>query len=186
MNHFRTVAVAVAASAATLLAACSSSGSGGGVVAAAKHTTSAPGSAEAVAAGGGDGSFDSKTVDVCRLLSGSQATAAAGVHYVSTTASRNMCNYVGADQNNNFFIIVFTNASGNAQWTDELSTLKSDCGATPKPLSGAGERSAGCGTEIGTQAGSNIIDVHGADMSGSEPGFPRSLKLAKAVAAALK
>jgi hypothetical protein len=103
----------------------------------------------------------------------------------AATESGQMCSYATTKAPIPMFIIIMPGAGATA-WSGELQTLEQDCGAEPiKLISGAGDRAAGCGTEIGVQDGSRIIDVHGGDPLGTGNAFPKSIDVAKAVIAAL-
>jgi hypothetical protein len=160
------------------LAACGGS-SPGGQAAASAGTANRPAS---TAAAGGTAS----AVHACSLLSAAQASAIGGEHYTSATESSggSMCSYATTTAPIPLFIII-SSGSGTAAWKEELGTMEEDSGSAPVTLSGVGDRAAGSGTEIGVQDGSYIIDVHGGDPTGTGTGFPKSIKMAKAIIAAL-
>lgn len=97
-----------------------------------------------------------------------------------------MCSYATTDAPIPLFIIITPRSSGTAAWNSELSTMEEDAGSPPVKLSGAGDRAAGGGTEIGVQDGSYIIDVHGGDPLGTGGAFPKSIGLANVIIAGLK
>jgi hypothetical protein len=175
-----TLAVAAGSLAALGVAACGGGSAGG--PAASSSSGSAAATAQATAAAAGAAS----PVSACSLLSAAKASAVVGVTYsaATETESGQMCSYPTTTAPIPMFIIISPGAGATA-WSGELQTLEDDCGATPIKLSGAGDRAAGCGTEIGVQDGSRIIDVHGGDPLGTGNAFPKSIDVAKAVIAAL-
>jgi hypothetical protein len=181
-----TLAVAAGSLAALGVAACSSgsagSGSAGSLAGTPSSAPAAAGAQATVQAGG------ASTVHACALLTAAKASAVVGVHYSSATESGagDMCSYATTDAPIPLFIIITPRSSGTAAWNSELSTMEEDAGSPPVKLSGAGDRAAGGGTEIGVQDGSYIIDVHGGDPLGTGGAFPKSIGLANVIIAGLK
>jgi hypothetical protein len=128
--------------------------------------------------GGGSG------VDVCSLLSAAQASAIVGVTYSQAQSQNDMCNYLpGAGAPSGMFIIV--SSTDEQPWTQAMSILQEDGGASPSPVSGVGDKAAGSGTQFDVLDGKWIIDVHGGDPLGQSGDFSKSTALAKAIIAAL-
>lgn len=162
--------------------ACSGGSSLGG------STASGSGSGGPAADAGQPSAAANSSVNVCALMSAKQASSIVGVHYPKALPSHNMCSYTPTNAPIGMFIIIFPNSGSTAAWKEQLATLQEDGGAKPIALSGAGERAAGCGTEIGVQVGDDIIDVHGGDPNGTGTGadpFPKSIAIAKAIASEL-
>jgi hypothetical protein len=176
------LAVAAGSLAALGVTACHS-GAASSAAAPSSGGESTPAAAQATAAAAGT---TAGTVHACSLLSAAQASAAVGVTYTSATeaSSGQMCSYATTAAPIPMFIIVSPGA-GTAAWNGELATLEEDAGSKPITLSGAGDRAAGCGTEIAVQAGGYIIDVHGGDPLGTGNAFPKSIAVAKVIIAAL-
>lgn len=175
-----TLAVATGSLAVLGVTAC------GGGSAGSSATSSSSGSAAAGAQATAAAVGAAGPVRACTLLSAAKASAVVGVQYSSATETESgqMCSYATTTAPIPMFIIIMPGA-GAAAWSGELQTLEEDCSAAPIKLSGAGDRAAGCGTEIGVQDGSRIIDVHGGDPLGTGNAFPKSIDVAKAVIAAL-
>jgi hypothetical protein len=180
-----TLAVAAGSLAALGVTACHSGAASSAAAPAAPSSgggsSPAAGQATAVAAG-----TTAAAIHACSLLSAAQASAAVGVTYTSATeaSAGQQCSYATTTAPIPMFIIVSPGA-GTAAWTGELATLREDAGSAPITLSGAGDRAAGCGTEIAVQSGGYIIDVHGGDPLGTGHAFPKSIAVAKVIIAAL-
>jgi hypothetical protein len=173
-----TLGAATAILAAFSLAGCGGS-SPGSQAAASAATANQPAS---TAPAGGTAS----AVHACSLLSAAKASAIGGVRYTSATESSggSMCSYATTTAPIPLFVIISPGA-GTAAWKAELGTMEEDSGSPPVTLTGVGDRAAGSGTEIGVQDGSYIIDVHGGDPTGTGAAFPKSIKMAQAIIAAL-
>jgi hypothetical protein len=86
-------------------------------------------------------------------------------------------------------VAVTTNAGSAAAWTNELSTLGTD-GVAAVAINGVGDRAATSTGSLGTQSGTWIIQVDGADVNAVNGGnvggdFTASIAVAKAIIAAL-
>jgi hypothetical protein len=159
--------------------ACSGGSSPGGSAA------SGSGAGASAAATTQAGPPASPTVNVCSLMTAQRASSIVGVTYSKAIPSRNMCNYTATDAPIGMFIIIFPNSAGSAAWKDEESTLEEDGSGAPVSISGFSGPAAGDGDEMGVQVGSDIIDIHGGDPSGTGAAFPTSIALARAVASQL-
>jgi uncharacterized protein DUF3558 len=174
-------AVAAAGIAAVSIAACGGNPAG----------NSASGSSGGSAAGSGGtaqpAAQTSAALHACKLLTAAQASAIVGVHYTSATESTAgaMCSYATNSAPIPMFILISKGATA-ADWKQELGTMEEDAGSAPVTLTGAGEKAAGCGTEIGVEADGYIIDVHGGDPLTTGSGYPKSIAVAKAIITGLK
>ncbi|HEY7147471.1 MAG TPA: hypothetical protein VH637_24760 [Streptosporangiaceae bacterium] len=168
----------LAASASLLLLALPLAACSGG-----SPTSAQPGGTAAGSAAGGSGTDaaagSTAPVNVCSLMSAAQASAITGVKYASSKPGYNACLYTPASAPNGLTILVRPGA-GTAAWHAELGLLQADGGTPAKPLTGAGDRAAGSGTEIGVQSGGHIIVVFDGDAN-SGGGFTHSIALAKAI-----
>jgi hypothetical protein len=86
-------------------------------------------------------------------------------------------------------VTVTTNAGSAAAWTNELSTLGTD-GVAAVTISGVGDRAATSTGSLGTQSGTWIIQVDGADANAVNGGniggnFTESIAVTKAIITAL-
>ncbi len=160
--------------------ACSGGSSPG--AAAGGATTSGSGSGGSAA---GAGPASSSTIDVCSLMTAKHASSIVGVTYSKAISATNQCTYTTTDAPIGMYILIFTNSGGTAAWKEQLGTMEEDGGGKPVPISGFSGPAASDGTEIGVQAGSDIIDVHGGDPSGTGAAYPKSIAIAKAVASQL-
>jgi hypothetical protein len=180
--HPLTAAAGLVLVAATM-AACGGSSGGASLTGNSGDSGSSGGSAAAPPS-----SASSSSVNVCALMSAKKATSISGTHYTKPVSSHDMCSYTPTDAPIGMYIILTTNAGSATAWQEQLATLQEDGGTKPVTLSGAGDRAAGCGTEIGVQAGNYIIDVHGGDPNGTGTDanpFPKSIAIAKAIASEL-
>jgi hypothetical protein len=178
--------LALAVAAGSLAALCLTACHSGSASSAAAPPPGGSTAATAAAAGTAAAGTTAGTLHACSLLSAAQASAAVGVTYSKATeaSAGQQCSYATTDAPIPLFIIVSPGA-GAAAWTSELATLQEDAGSAPITLSGAGDRAAGCGTEIAVQDGGYIIDVHGGDPLGTGNAFPKSIDVAKVIIAAL-
>jgi hypothetical protein len=153
---------------------------------------SSPGSATSGSGSGGSAAgtnqaspASSSSIDVCSLMTAKRASSVVGVTYSKATPATNMCTYTTTDAPIGMYILIFTNSGGTAAWKEQLGTMEEDGGGSPVPISGFSGPAASDGTEISAQVGSDIIDVHGGDPSGTGSAFPRSIAIAKAIASQL-
>jgi hypothetical protein len=158
---------------------------------------SSPGSATSESATGGSttggsaagtsqaGPASTSSIDVCALMTAAHASSIVGVTYSKATPATNMCSYTTTDAPIGMYILIFPNSGGTAAWKEQLGTMEEDGGGPPVPISGFSGQAASDGTEVSVQAGSDIIDVHGGDPSGTGSTYPRSIAIAKAIASQL-
>jgi hypothetical protein len=161
--------------------ACSG-GSSPGSAATGSTTSGSSGSAAGTSQAG---PASSSSINVCSLMTAERASSIVGVTYSKATPATNMCSYATTDAPIGMYIIIFPNSGGTAAWKEQLGTMEEDGGGSPVPISGFSGQAASDGTEISVQDGSDIIDVHGGDPSGTGTAYPRSIAIAKAVASQL-
>jgi len=118
-------------------------------------------------------------------MTAAHASSIVGVTYSKATPATNMCTYTTTDAPIGMYIIIFPNSGGTAAWKEQLGSMAEDGGGAPVPISGFSGQAASDGTEISVQAGSDIIDVHGGDPSGTGSTYPRSIAVAKAIVSQL-
>jgi hypothetical protein len=167
--------------------ACSGGSSPGSAVgeAATSGTSGTSGTGGSAAGTSQAGPASSSTLDVCSLMTAAHASSIVGVTYSKATPATNMCTYTTTDAPIGMYIIIFPNSGGTAAWKEQLGSMAEDGGGAPVPISGFSGQAASDGTEISVQAGSDIIDVHGGDPSGTGSTYPRSIAVAKAIVSQL-
>ncbi len=170
---------------ATACSGGSSPGTATSGTAAAGAATNGSGSGGSAAGSGQAGPASSSSVNVCSLMTAKRASSIVGVTYSKATPATNMCTYTTTDAPIGMYILIFTNSGGTAAWKEQLGSMEVDGGGTSASISGFSGPAASDGTEISVQAGSDIIDVHGGDPSGTGSAFPKSIAIAKAVASQL-
>jgi hypothetical protein len=147
--------------------------------------TSGSGSGGSAAGTSQAGPASSSSINVCSLMTAKRASSIVGVTYSKATPATNMCTYLTTDAPIGMYIIIFPDSGGTAAWKEQLATMEEDGGGPPVSISGFSGQAASDGTEISVQAGSDIIDVHGGDPSGTGSTFPRSIAIAKAIVSQL-
>lgn len=118
-------------------------------------------------------------IDVCSLISASQASAIVGVTYSAANSNSSTCTYPTTDAPIPMSINI--SVAGTTGWTIELATIQEGGGATPATFTGVGDHAAGGGNEFGVQSGNWIIDILGGDPLGNGSAFPKSTALAEAI-----
>jgi hypothetical protein len=160
---------------ATACSGGSSPGSATGESATSGSTTGGSTTGGSAAGTSQAGPASTSTINVCSLMTAAHASSIVGVTYSKATPATNMCTYTTTDAPIGMYILIFTNSGGTAAWKEQLGTMEEDGGGPPVPISGFSGQAASDGTEISVQAGSDIIDVHGGDPSGTGSAYPRSI-----------
>jgi hypothetical protein len=160
------------------LAAVSAAGCTSGTTANSAAST-AGGSASSSAPAPAASTAPAGAVDVCSLMTASQASTIVGVTYSAANGSSATCTYPTTAAP--VPMSIFVSAASDADWTAELATIQEGTGEIPATFSGVGDHAAGGGTEFGVESGKWIIDILGGDPLGNGTTFPKSTALAQAL-----
>ena len=175
MNRPAPAIVLVLGLAAASAAGCTSGTTANSAASSATGPASASNSAPAPAAS----TAPAGALDVCSLMTASQASTIVGVTYSAANGSSATCTYPTTAAP--VPMSIFVSAASDADWTAELATIQEGTGETPATFSGVGDHAAGGGGEFGVESGKWIIDILGGDPLGNGSTFPKSTALAQAL-----